>query len=353
MIPRNRYFDHAASTPLDPEVREAMVPWFGGRFGNAHSIHQAGLEAADAIERARESVAFLIGAESPEQVFFTSGATESNNWIALQSRTLSISPFEHSSMRAPALRHGATLLPNEGWSLREPLPNVECLAIIGVHNETGTIFPAISPERTHRDATQELGKTAIRVAESGVASLSLSAHKIYGPQGVGALYVRAPYSLTPLILGGDQERRMRGGTLNVAGIVGLGAAARLAADRFEEDLTHAKELSSQLEQAMTAVSDVQRVGGDMRSPYIHGYVVNGVLGEALVIGLDAEGFAVSSGAACSSHSEELSPSLLAAGTDEASVRSFIRVSLGREHTQDDIDAFTRTFRKVVNQLRSN
>jgi len=234
----SHYFDHAASSPVLPEVLDAMLPWLGAHCGNEHSLHAWGREARAAVEDAREAVAELIGAEDPSQIVFTSGATEGNNAVVGQFDRVVFSPFEHSSVREAALvrPHGEMLPPSppqQGRGRQETLPQKgegagETLVCqMAVSNETGEIFNWSSAGRPVLvDATQAVGKVAFHVAEADF--VTISGHKVGGPKGVGALYMRDPEGFEPLLRGGGHEHGLRSGTLNVPGIVGLGVAARLA-----------------------------------------------------------------------------------------------------------------------------
>jgi|GEM_PF-4343971 len=242
---RSRYFDHAATTPVDAFVREAMMPFLGDDCGNAHSLHQWGLRAREAVEGARQAVARLLGAEDPSEVVFTSGATESNNTVLAAFDSVAVSPFEHSSVREPALSRGAWIMSNEGWTLSPPSP-VELVSVMTVNNETGALLtmPECPGAMRHTDATQAVGKLAFDA--TAYDFVSCSGHKFYGPKGVGALFLRGAEPIEPLLRGGGQEHGVRAGTLNVPGIVGMGMAAELAHERRIHDFDHAVALRGAL-----------------------------------------------------------------------------------------------------------
>lgn len=345
----DRYFDHAATTPLDPHVFEAMLPWMREHFGNAHSLHHWGRKADGAVERAREQVARLFGADDPAQIIFTSGATEANNWALSTSDRIAISPFEHSAVREPGLQRGAEILANDRWTLASPDRDPEVISVMAVNNETGAIlFPPTHTPRTHIDAVQALGKTGWKAC---CDFASASAHKIYGPKGIGALYARNPYSLDPFIRGGEQEHGLRGGTLNVPGIVGFGEAAKIAFDRQEEDHQVVTELREIVLEEMKGLGDIQTNDAPNQSPFILSLSFAGIEGETLVIEMDAEGYGISAGAACSSRSTEPSHVLTALSLPENWLRGTVRISFGRSNTPTSALALARLLRQKVEQLR--
>jgi len=341
-----QYFDHAATTPLDPRVLEAMLPYLREGFGNAHSIHGWGRAAMDAVDVARGQVAELLGAEDPAQIVFTSGATESNNWIARSFGLLEVSRFEHSSMRVAAETFAQGYV--EGSSA-QPRP---ILSWISVQNETGQIFDLrdLPYQATclHSDVTQALGK--IPVDLDNIDYASMSAHKLGGPMGVGALYMRE-YVPDPLLVGGGQEHGARSGTLNVPGIVGFGEACRLAAEEPEERYAHVTGLRDLLQDELRSLPDWEINGEPPFSPFIVNIAFAGVLAEAVTVDMDAEGFGVSSGAACSASSTEPSPVLLAYGYPEDRVRSSLRISFGSTNTMDSTYALAQALRRTVERLR--
>ncbi|MFI5386296.1 MAG: cysteine desulfurase family protein [Fimbriimonadales bacterium] len=355
----SRYFDNAATTPLDPRVREAMLPYVDDAFGNANSIHSWGLRAHDAVQRAREQVARLIGAEDPAQIYFTSGATESNNWVLNAADKIVISPFEHSSMREPALRRSARVLEIDGLSIEPPtMPNAQhptpnaLLSVMAVNNEIGTIWHApnyaLEGDFVHSDITQAVGK--IPIAVDGLDFASFSAHKFYGPKGIGALYCR-DRPPEPLILGGEQEQGFRGGTLNVPAIVGMGAAAEIASQEQPEDFERATLLRTILLDGLKGLTDYQINGGDRTSPFIVSVSFRGLEGETVVLELDRAGFAASAGAACSSRSTEPSHVLTALDMEPAWLRGTVRFSFGRFNTPEATAALVKTLRTSMEKLR--
>lgn len=349
---RERYFDNAATSPLDPKVLEAMLPFLGEEFGNASSIHGWGLRAMAAVDEARASLARLIGAQDPSQIVFTSGATEANNWVLARFSSIAISPFEHEAVIQPAAMNGAAVLPNRGTKLLEPNGHFDLMSVMAVNNEIGTRWNAAAfrenAGKIHSDITQAVGKLPIEL--EGIDYASMSAHKFYGPKGVGALYFR-DQPLDPFILGGAQQHGMRGGTLNVPGIVGMGKAAELAAERLETERQRAKSLSQLLLHELRDCPDWRVNGGDDRSPFILSLSFAGIQGESLVIELDQAGFAVSSGAACSSGSTDPSHVLLALGIEEQWLRGTIRVSFGRFNDEDSTSKLARVMLLSVEKLR--
>lgn len=362
------YLDHNATTPLDERVVEAMVPYLRDFYGNPSGLYRLGRLSRGAIDRAREQVAALVGARASE-VIFTSGGTEANN-LALKGLAFSLRPAtlisggtEHPSVTEP-LKFLSTL----GWNLvtlpvdpnGQPDPSaIDTLqpgtgdigTLMLANNETGVIHdtrPLADSLRAagaylHVDAVQAAGKIPMDFAATGAHSLTLSSHKIFGPKGVGALIVDRSAPIQPLLHGGGQEQNRRGGTENVAGIIGFGKAAELALQWLEENREHALKLRQQLEAGLRDLPGITLFAE--HSPRLPNTVqlgVPGFDGETLVMRLDRLGFAVSSGSACASGGNEPSPVLLAMGVDEATARSAIRVSLGRcntsEHVAQLIDA---------------
>lgn len=390
---RSRYFDNAATTPLDPRVREAMLPFLDDAFGNANSIHSWGMRAHDAVERARAQVAQLIGAEDPSQIYFTSGATESNNWVFNAADHVIVSPFEHSAMMEPALRRGAWIL--ESFSGRLPAGGVCYVKKAGVSTKVRAIRKAASPSREtpeeelvrrrstpefrgrvltgvmavnneigaiwdarkyapvgdliHSDITQAVGKIPISV--EGLDYASFSAHKFYGPKGVGALYCKGDPP-PPLISGGEQEGGFRGGTLNVPAIVGMGAAAEIAYTESESDHRHATNLRDNLIGGLNGLSDVQVNGGERTSPFIMSVSFRGLEGETIVLEADRAGYAISAGAACSSRSTEPSHVLMALNLEPEWRRGTVRISFGRYNTEEAVAGLAEKLRTIVEMLRT-
>ncbi len=377
------YLDHAATTPLDERALEAMLPYLGGDMtlrGNPSSLHASGAAAREAIEEARASVARLIGA-APEEVLFTSGGTESDNLAVLgvaaaapEKRHVVISAVEHA-----AVRNAAAYLESKGcevtkvgvdsngvvgsYRFAEALrPETALAAVMWANNEVGAVQPVqelaeVCRERDvpfHVDAVQAAGRLPIDVSRVPVSTLALSSHKIYGPQGVGALYARGGVRLEPTLFGGGQERGLRSGTENVAGIVGFGAAARLAAGELAQRTRHDETLRDALISGATGIPGV-RLNGHFEkrlSNNVH-LSVEGVEAESLVLYLDALGYAVGSGSACASSTagHKASPVLLAMGQGEREAFSAVRVTVGKDTTRGDVDGFLEALAAAVAQLR--
>lgn len=363
MTPLERYFDNASTSPLDPRVLEAMLPFLRDECGNAHSIHQLGLRARAAVERAREQVAKLIGAEDPAEIAFTSGATESNNWVLRSFPDAAVSPFEHASIRVPGSVLGAEILPHNGLEVAPPggfrwpdgRTSRTLVSLMRVNNEIGTVWdPSVwrgHADLLHSDLTQAAGKIPVDVQALDLDFGSLSAHKLYGPKGIGALYMRGMHPIDPLLLGGDQENGLRGGTLNVPAIVGMGEAARLAADEQAKDLEETERLRQITLESIGDLADFRTNGGRSATPFILSLSFLGIEGETLVLYLDHNGFCVSSGAACSSRSHEPSAVLAAIEPDDAWRRGTIRISFGRHNTPDAARSLGLNIRQGVETLR--
>lgn len=360
-----RYFDNAATSPLDPRVREEMLVWMGESFGNASSLHHFGQRARAAVESAREAVAELVDASDPSEVVFTSGATEVNNWVLSCAGKLAVSPFEHSSVREPSHRPDACELKAQNWTLDPPSEAFDFLSAQLVNNETGSFVDASAWHRTdpseglgaafiHRDLTQAAGKFSLHDHPYDFGSFA--AHKFHGPMGIGVLHMRGAVLSRPFITGGGQEGGLRGGTLNVPGIVGLGAAAKIALDEMEKDLYLALEVRSILVDAIDRIPDtliVERVGqGVVQSPYILCSCFAGLYGEALVIELDNLGYGISSGAACSSGTPEPSHVLRALGLPDELAKGAARFSFGRFNTLNSASELARLLPQVVDRVRS-
>jgi len=359
------YLDHNATTPLHPEVLEAMLPFLRQGYGNPSSPHRFGREARAAVDWAREQVAALAGAH-PSQVIFTSGGTESNNaaikGVAGRSRPgrLAIGAIEHAAVRAPAralARAGweVTTLPVDGAgrvsseTLHSALDDDTRLAsVMWANNETGVLqdIPALAAAAAergvvfHTDAVQAAGKIPLDFAASGVGMMSLSAHKLNGPKGVGALIVNKAVDREPLLHGGGQERGQRGGTENVAGIVGFGRAAELALVELPARQARLAALRDRFEQRLATRTPRACcfAAGAERLPNTSFCALPGVDGETLLLELDRQGFAVASGAACGSGEAGPSHVLLAMGVTPEEARGAIRISFGPENSEADADA---------------
>lgn len=374
---RRVYLDNNATTPVLPEVFEAMRPYFSERFGNASSIHHHGQETRAAVEGARDSVAALLGCRASE-IVFTSGGTESDN-LAIAGLT---APGDHaitSSVEHHAVLHvmkhlektgcEITCLPVDGRGLVDPddvrralRPNTRLISIMMANNETGVLQPVEEIGRIaaaadvffHTDAVQAAAKIPIDVARVGCNALSISGHKIHAPQGVGALYVRKGTRLQPLFHGGRHERSRRAGTENVPGIVGLGKAAELAAQGFERrDDQKLAALRDRLQQGILSQVDEAGVNGDgaARTPNTTNIYFDHIDGEPLVIALDLKGLAVSSGAACSSGAIEPSHVLTAMGLRPDRARASVRFSLGKQTTSEDVGFALAIVPEIVARLR--
>lgn len=340
-----RYFDNAATTPAHPKVVEAVTEALRHDYGNAHSIHEAGRSARIAVDRAREQVAALLGADDPQEIVFTSGATEANNWILRVFDRLAVSPFEHSSVREPAGLAGAEVLENDGYDLAPPTSAPRLVSVMGVNNETGAILkpPQTGDAKLHRDLTQSVGKVPFGL--EGLDFASFSAHKFGGPKGIGGLYIRGGEAIEPLLLGGGQEHGLRAGTLNVPGIVGFGVAAAIALDEREANTEHVRALR----QAFLYELGREEEHGEF-SPWILSVAFPGLQGETLVVEADLRGFAISSGAACSSESTEPSHVLTALGLPEEEIRGAVRISFGVQNTLDAAIELARTLRAIAESL---
>ncbi|HET6527256.1 MAG TPA: cysteine desulfurase family protein [Balneolaceae bacterium] len=375
------YFDHAATTPVDERVFEAMKPYFTGQFGNANSAHQMGNKAKVAVEEARDTIAELIGAE-PAEIIFTSGGTESDNTAikgavqATRKTEVIISPLEHH-----AVLHAAESLKMSGVKPVYAQPdstgrispeavadaiteNTAIVSLMHVNNEIGTINPikAIaevckeSKVPFHSDTVQSIGKLPVDVNELGLDFLSMSAHKIYGPKGIGVMYMRHATPWLPWMHGGSQERRRRGGTLNVPGIIGLAKALELAVDHMDDHRNHFKKLRNQLINGLEEkFSGLYQINGHPEEGVPN--IINisflsegGLDGEMLLLNLDVEGICVSNGSACTSGAMEPSHVLDGIGLESETANSSIRVSLGKDNTSDDIDYFIKKLEPIVNRM---
>ena len=382
MPPRRIYLDNNATTPVLPEVFEAIRPYFTEHFGNASSIHTHGQETRAAVESARESVAALLGCRAAE-IIFTSGGTEADN-LAIVGLTkpgdhVITSSIEHHAVlhtckHLEAIGREVTILPVDGRGQVDPAdvqralrPTTKLISIMMANNETGVRqsveeigkIAADAGVCFHTDAVQAAGKVAIDVNQIGCHALSISGHKFHAPQGVGALYLRKGTHLDPLFYGGSHERSRRAGTENVPGIVGLGKASQLAKDAFDRgDDKKMSALRDRLEQGILAQVEDAVVNGESeknnrvaRVPNTTNIRFEHIEGESLVIALDLKGLAVSAGAACSSGATEGSHVLLAMGLRADQVRSSIRFSLGKQTTDEDIDFALALVSETVARVR--
>lgn len=353
MIRPENYFDHAATCPMAPEVVDEVTRCFREDFGNPDSLHQAGRSAAMLVEQATTMVASLIGC-APEEIVFTSGATESNNVIVNMAGVLAVSPFEHSAMRLPASEAAAEILRSDGWTPLPPERTAEgdsWLSVMSVSNESGAIIeaPSATGYQLHSDMTQSLGKLPTDL--EGVAAASFSAHKLYGPKGIGALFVRDAMLPKPYVKGGSQQMGRRAGTVPAPLIAGFGVACAVASDRMESDYEHAQTLRAIVLERLQGLSEWVVIEAEKNSPYILAISFPGIQGEAIAVELDNRGFAISSGPACSASSTEPSPALLAAGYDERTVRGVVRISFGRSNTRDSARSLGQAIREAVASLR--
>lgn len=378
-MPHPAYLDNAATTPVDPRVFEAMLPHLRGQRGNPSSLHASGAAAREAVEEAREAVAGLIGA-SPEQIVFTAGGTESDNLAVLglarsappEKRHAVVSRVEHAAVRESARRlesegFEVTWLGVDADGLVDPAelatvlrPETALAAVVWANNEVGTVEPIqelaeFCAERDvplHADAVQAAGRLPLDVGEDQVSTLALSGHKIYGPQGVGALYVREGVAVKPVLFGGGQERGVRSGTQNVAGIVGLGAAARLAREELDGRVRHEEGLRDRIVADASGIPGVRLNGHPDRrlSNNVH-LTVEGVEAEGLVLFLDALGFEIGSGSACASGGHKASPVLLAMGRGEREAFSSVRITVGKDNAAREVEDFLEAFATAISHLR--
>ena len=365
MLKIENYFDNAATTPVDPRVMREMLPYFETQYGNANSLHAWGREAMAAVDKSRERVANLLGAYDPSQVYFTSGATEANNWVMRQRRSSAVSPFEHSSIyefvrfrqqKWIVDEYQPTFLQHDGLKLVLEQADYALISVMAVNNEIGTIWEpgelSMSADLMHSDLTQALGKIPRQITlQSALDFASFSAHKFYGPKGVGGLYARGGHILLPLMVGGEQESGQRGGTLNVPGIVGMGAAAAIAQDEMQDNLAKAAELRAIVLEELGPCQDYQINGGDSVSPYILSVSFKDLEGETLVIEMDQAGYAISSGAACSSRSTDPSHVLTALKMPKEWLRGTIRISFGRFNTKEAAQGLGKALKQATERLR--
>ncbi len=376
------YFDHNATTPVDPGVAEVMLRVLREEFGNASSVHHFGQRAKAVLDEARSAVAALIAAE-PSEVVFTSGGTEADNFAirgvaeALEvtgRRHLIASSIEHEAVlntfKALAKRGWqTTLLPVDASGIVKPEALEEAItdrtalvSVMHANNEVGTIQPIAELARiahargalVHTDAVQSVAKIAIDTRALGVDLLSMSAHKFYGPKGAGALFIKRGARVAPILTGGKHERNRRAGTENVPAIAGFGAAAALAARKMEAEGARLRAMRDRLEQQVLASVPGTAINGvrEPRVPNTTNLSVDGVEAESLLIALDLEGIAVSTGSACSSGTLEPSHVLRAMGLPTHRTQNSIRVSLGAGNTDADVDEFLARLPQVVTKLRS-
>ena len=372
------YFDHNATTPLDPRAREAMLPWLGELHGNPSSAHRVGRRALRAVEEAREKVAALLAGRAAEIVFTSSGTEANNTVIETAARRagfrghLVTSILEHPSVRVAAARmrdRGMTVTevspgadgriePREiGRALREDTRLV-CLML--ANNELGTLQPVAETAAVcHRqgipvlcDAVQAVGKIPVRAGDLGVDYLTLGGHKFHGPSGVAALWIRPGAALEPLLVGAPQEARRRAGTENVPAIVGLGEAAALAAAELETRHAHLLELRNRLETALAAIpGTVIHCAGSERLPHTCHVAFPGLSGHELMLRLDRDGYAVSTGSACQAGRPQPSAALVAMGVAESETLASLRISFGMTNTAGEVTGFVAALAPAVEALR--
>jgi cysteine desulfurase len=374
---RRAYLDNNATTPVLPEVLEAMQPYFLEQFGNASSIHHHGQQTRAAVERARESVAELLGARTSE-IVFTSGGTEADNLAIFgmlrPGDHIIASTIEHHAVlnschRAEEIGCEVTYIPVDGQGIVDPdevhralRPNTKLISIMAANNETGVVQPIreigkVAEEADvyfHTDAVQAAGKIPVNVTEWKCDLLSISGHKIHAPQGIGALYVRKGTHLQPLFYGGRHERSRRAGTENVPGIVGLGKAAEIALRGFTDgSVDRIRQLRDRIEDTVLGTTDLVGVNSAAapRVPNTTSIHFDCIEGEALVIALDLKGVAVSTGAACSSGAVEPSHVLTAMGLTADQARASLRFSLGKQNTAEDVELLLSILPETVARLR--
>ena len=382
---RRVYLDHSATTQVDRRVVDVMLPYLTEKFGNASSIHFFGQEARTAVDKARHEIAALIKAR-PKEIVFTSGGTEANN-LAIQGlceinerhgKHIIASQIEHSAVtevcdamemrgwevtRLPVYEDGIIRIEDLKAVIR---PDTVLITVMAANNEIGTLQPIaeigeiVKREREngnkiwfHTDAVQAVGKIEINVEEIGCDLLSMSAHKLHAPKGVGALYTRRGVRLQKQNFGGHQEREQRAGTESVAHIVAFGEAARLARENLNENYEHLKNLRDSFERGVEAkISDIVFNGNrEQRLPYISNISFRFIEGEGLLINLDLNGIAVSTGSACSSGSLEPSPVIRALGRTDELARGAIRFSFGKDNSQEDVDYVLEVLPRAVENLR--
>ena len=391
MTSRRIYLDHSATTPVDPRVAAAMARALTENFGNPSSVHGFGQQARAAVDRARREVATLIGAK-PNEVVFTSGGTEANN---LAIRGICEAAVDHgrhiitSAIEHPSVRGVCETLEKRGWEItRLPVyengviriddlaaalrPDTVLVTVMWANNEIGTIQPiheigALIRERRaaghrsqgshlwfHTDAVQAAGRLPLNIDEAGCDLLSMSAHKLYAPKGVGALYVRRGVRLAVQNVGGHQERERRAGTENVPAIVAFGEAAKLAREEMPQRVAHDVALRDRFENRVKKIiSDVVMNGDrEQRLSHLSNISFRFIEGEGLLINLDLEGVAVSTGSACSSGTLEPSPVIRALGVNDEIARGSIRFSFGKDNTDADVDYVVEVLSKAVERLRA-
>ena len=378
---RRIYLDHSATTPVDLEVATLMMTYYTEKYGNPSSVHGFGREAKQALEEARRQVAELIGA-TPQEVTFTSGGTEADNLAILgiaealrkKGKHLITSAIEHHAVLETCEyleKNGfeLTVIPvdSEGIVSVEDVrkavrPDTILISVMHANNEVGAIQPIVEIGKLakelgitfHVDAVQSLGKIPINVKDLNIDLLTVSSHKIYGPKGVGALYIRKGVRIVPLVHGGSQEKRRRSGTENTPGIIGFGKACELIGSRMAEETEHQRKLCAKLMNGILERIKYVKVNGPLGEKRLTNNVnvsIQFVEGESLLLSLDMLGIAASSGSACTSGSLDPSHVLLAMGLVHEIAHGSLRFSLGRQNTEEEIDYVLEQLPKIVERLR--
>ncbi|MBE5747929.1 MAG: cysteine desulfurase [Clostridiales bacterium] len=374
------YLDHAATTPLDNEILQKMLPYLTDCFGNADSPHAHGRKAMGAVDNARDTLAELLGAK-PSEVYFTSGGTESDNWALVggayamkeQGRDhVIVSAIEHHAVLAAAEKlqkegFAVSYLPVNGQGRVETKALEELIsartgivAVMTVNNETGAVQPIRAlAEIAHKagalfftDAVQAAPHMPLRVQELGVDMLSVSSHKFYGPKGCGALYIKSGVKVKPLIVGGEQERGLRGGTTNVAATVGMAAAYRKTVATVSQTSQKMQTLRKAFLDGLAGL-DGLHIYGDEGVSAVLSMRIEGVTGVDLVYKLDLNGVSISAGAACASASVKPSHVLMAMGLTEIEARECVRVSFGKDNTEADVKKAAALIKEIAETLRKN
>jgi cysteine desulfurase len=377
------YLDNNATTIVDPKVKEAMDPYQSMLYGNPNSLHSYGTSTHEGLRRAVDQMYDAIGADDNDDIVITSCGTESNNWVIKSvyfdviakdetKNHIITTEVEHPAITASckfleSLGVEVTYLPvnSDGIVKAETVADfitekTALVSIMWANNETGAVFPVeeigkLCKEKGvlfHSDGVQAVGKMAVNMKEMPIDFMSFSAHKFHGPKGVGGLYIKAPHKLTPLLHGGEQMGGKRAGTLNVAGIVGMGEAMELATKNLEYELTEVKRLRDKLETALLELPDTYVVSNGIdRTPNTILISVRGVEGESMLWDLNKAGIGASTGSACASEDLEANPIMSAIGSDVELAHTAVRLSLSRFTTEDEIDYTIEVFKKATERLR--
>ena len=377
---RNVYLDYSATTPVKEEVLKEMIPYFTEKFGNPSSLYDMGLESKEAVDKARQQVAALINAD-PSEIYFTAGGTEADNWAVFGTAEKFRAKGNHiitTKVEHHAMLHSCAYLEKEGYDVtyldidkdgRVDLKQLEdaitdktiLISIMLVNNEIGTIEPvkeaaAIAKKHKilfHTDAVQALGNVPIDVKDMGIDMMSMSSHKIYGPKGIGALFIRKGVRIDNYMHGGAQENNRRAGTENLAGIVGFGKAAQLAKENFDAHVKHSSQMRDYLKDRILSEIPDTFVNGTMdgRHPGNLNVTFEYIEGESILLLLNQFGISVSTGSACSSKSLEPSHVLAALGVPDEMIHGTVRFTVGDMTTKEDIDYFVDNLKTVVARLR--